>query len=204
MTATAFAALVCVATVGCESSGTEPGTGTESQPGATTSSLAQAAPTTSRTREVVDYSRLLLRPADLSDDQDTFAEQSTTPSGPDGLPGASVLFVNQDDTRAIADTIVVYPDAATAATTLRDAMPAIDTAITGATTREAPVGTDGIMAVGMSNDGSKAATLLLFTEGPALVRLEFQSAPGDTTTDEFVFNIGKMQQIALRTGLPSN
>jgi hypothetical protein len=43
---------------------------------------------------------------------------------------------------------------------------------------------------------------VLFTEGPALVRLEFQSAPGDVTTDEFVVNIGKMQQIALRTGLP--
>jgi hypothetical protein len=34
------------------------------------------------------------------------------------------------------------------------------------------------------------------------VRLEFQSAPGDVTTDQFVINIGKMQQIALRTGLP--
>ena len=61
-----------------------------------------------------------------------------------------------------------------------------------------------VMAVGMSSDGSKAVTLLLFTEGPALARLEFQSAPGDVTTDEYVLNTGKMQQIALRIGLPKN
>lgn len=73
--------------------------------------------------------------------------------------------------------------------------------VTGATPRPAPVGTDGTMAVGTSPDGGKATTLLVFTEGPALVRLEFQSAPGDTTTDDFVINVGKMQQIALRTGL---
>ncbi|MGO4445241.1 hypothetical protein AB4Z42_17975 [Mycobacterium sp. 2YAF39] len=162
-------------------------------------------PTTTQTtddKKVVDYSRLLLQPADVSDDEDTFTEQSSTPSGPDGLPGASALYVNQDDTRAIADTIVIYPDAETAAATLRDALPALGSTLTGATSRPAPVGTDGTMAVGMSKDGSKAVTLLLFTEGPALVRLEFQSAPGDVTTDQFVINIGKMQQIALRTGLP--
>lgn len=96
---------------------------------------------------------------------------------------------------------MIYPDAATAATTLRDALPAIDTAVTGATPRPVPVGSNGTLAVGTSKDGTKAATLLLFTEGPALVRLEFQSALGDATTDEFVINIGKMQQIALRTGL---
>ena len=162
-------------------------------------------PTTTQTtddKKVVDYSRLLLQPADISDDEDTFTEQSSTPSGPDGLPGASALYVNQDDTRAIADTIVIYPDAETAAATLRDALPGLGSTLTDATSRPAPVGTDGTMAVGMSKDGSKAVTLLLFTEGPALVRLEFQSAPGDVTTDQFVINIGKMQQIALRTGLP--
>ena len=117
---------------------------------------------------MVDYSRLLLQPADVSDDEDTFTEQSSTPSGPDGLPGASALYVNQDDTRAIADTIVIYPDAETAAATLRDALPGLGSTLTDATSRPAPVGTDGTMAVGMSKDGSKAVTLLLFTEGPGV------------------------------------
>jgi hypothetical protein len=204
--AIATAALICAAAIGCDSS-TGP-TGSAGSPPAVLPSIP-AAPTTSQAaptddKKVVDYSRLLLQPADLSDDEDTFTEQSSTPSGPDGLPGASALFVNQDDTRAIADTIVIYPDAETAANTLQAALPTIDTTITGATPRPAPVGTHGTMAVGMSKDGSKAVTLLLFTEGPALVRLEFQSAPGDVTTDQFVIDIGKMQRIALRTGLAPN
>lgn len=194
--------MVCAAAIGCDSS-IGPTGGTESPPAALPS--VPTSPTTSPAAEdddkKVDYSRLLLRPADLSDSEDTFTEQSTTPSGPDGLPGASALYVNQDDTRAIADTIVIYPDAETAATTLRAALPTLGSTLTDATSRPAPVGTDGTMAIGMSKDGSKAATLLLFTEGPALVRLEFQSAPGDVTTDDFVIDIGKMQQIALRTGL---
>lgn len=148
----------------------------------------------------MDYSRLLLQAGDLSDEEDNFAVRSTA-SPPDGMPGASALFVNDEDSRAISDTIVIYPDAETAASTLREALPTIDTVVAGATPRPVPVGTDGTIAVGTSPDGSKATTLLLFTEGPALVRLEFQSVPGDATTDEFVVNVGKMQQIALRTGL---
>jgi hypothetical protein len=198
----ALAALMCVAAIGCDSSGTGPAGTVPSLPASTTSS-ASAAPTTTKTDEQVDYSRLLLQPGDLSDNEDTFTEQSRTPSGPDGLPGASALLVNQDDTRAISDTIVIYPDAETAANTLKAALPTIGSTVTGATTRPAPVGSNGTMAVGTSADGSKATTLLLFNEGSALVRLEFQSAPGDVTTDQFVINIGKMQQIALRTGLAS-
>lgn len=199
---------MCVTTVGCDSS-TGPAGSAGSPPAALPSipaapTTTQPAPSSTGDDKKVDYSRLLLEPADLSDNEDTFVEQSSTPSGPDGLPGASALFVNQDDTRAISDTIVIYPDAETAAATLRDALPALGTTLTGATSRPAPVGTDGTMAVGMAKDGSKAITLLLFTEGPALVRLEFQSAPGDVTTDDFVVNIGKMQQIALRNGLPAS
>ncbi|KUI06162.1 hypothetical protein AU188_01885 [Mycobacterium sp. IS-3022] len=201
LSAIAFATLVCAAGAGCESSGPAPDGGAPRLPAFTTSQ-AQPTPTTGDAApEDGDYSGLLLRPEDLSDAEDTFAVRSTTPGGPDGLPGASALFVNQDDTRAISDAIVIYPDAATATTTLREALPTIGTVVAGATPRPVPVGTDGTMAVGMSPDGTKAATLLLFTQGSALVRLEFESAPGDATTDEFVINIGKMQQIALRTGL---
>jgi hypothetical protein len=203
-TVVTLAALLCAAAVGCDSTGTNPTTG---PPPTATNSFA-ATPTTATTAaggdHGVDYSRLLLDPADISDDEDTFSVKSTTPSGPDNSPGASAFFVNQDDTRAISDTIVIYPDAQTAAATLNAALPTIGTTVTGADVRPVPVGTHGTMAVGMSKDGSKAATLLLFTEGKALVRLEFQSAPGDVTTDEFVIRTGKMQQIALRVGLPAS
>ncbi|MCV7282533.1 hypothetical protein H7J88_23135 [Mycolicibacterium flavescens] len=194
-------AALCAAAVGCEAA-TDPNAGTGSPAAPPSSSSVQAAPTTSATGDpAVDYGRLLLTAADVSDDEDTFTVQSTNP-GPDGLPGASALFVNQDDTRAIADTIVVYPDAETASRTLRDALPSIGSVVAGATPRPVPVGTDGTLAVGTSPDGAKAATLLVFTRGPALVRLEFQSALGDATTDSYVITVGKMQEIALRTGLP--
>ncbi len=200
----AVAALMCAVAVGCDSTGTTAGTTTGGPPVAT-NSFAPTSPTTTTTaQEAPDYARLLLQPADISDDEDTFTTQSSKPTGPDGLPGASAFFVNQDDTRAIADTVVIYPDAQTAAATLQSALPTIDKTVTGATPRPAPGGTHGTMAVGMSPDGSKAVTLLLFTEGPALVRLEFQSAPGDVTTDRYVTDTGKKQQIALRTGLPKN
>lgn len=194
-------ALICA--VGCDATATDPNAGTGSPAANSATSSAQSAPTTSATGDTaVDYARLLLTASDLSDDEDTFTVQSTNP-GPDGLPGASALFVNQDDTRAIADTIVVYPDAETASRTLRDALPSIGSVVAGATPRPAPVGTDGTLAVGTSPDGAKAATLLVFTHGPALVRLEFQSALGDATTDRYVITVGKMQEIALRPGLSS-
>lgn len=202
--AAAVAALLCAVVVGCDAAGPDPDAAGESPSASSTTSSTQPAATTSRTGgadTAADYGHLLLRASDLSDGEDTFTVQSTNP-GPDGLPGASALFVNEEDTRAVADTIVIYPDAETATTTLREALPSIDTVVAGATPKPATVGTDGTMAVGTSPDGTKAATLLLFTHGPALVRLEFQSALGDATTDEFVINIGKMQQIALRTGLP--
>lgn len=195
-----MAVLICAAMVGCEASGADRSEGSGLPVPVPTTSSAQATPTTSETDTTEDYSRLLLEASDLSIGEDTFTVRSTNP-GPDGLPGASALFVNQDDTRAVADTIVIYPDAQTATKTLRDALPQLDTLVAGATPRPAPVGTDGIMAVGTSRDGTQAATLLLFTHGPALVRLEFQGALGDATTDQFVLSVGKMQDIALRLGL---
>ncbi|MGV0716334.1 hypothetical protein ABQE93_13115 [Mycolicibacterium sp. XJ662] len=201
LSAAAAAVLICAAAVGCETTGPDPnGGGAQDPAAAPTTTSAQGSPTTSPTDTAQDYSHLLLTASDLSDDEDTFTVASTNP-GPGGLPGASALFVNQDDTRAISNTIVIYPDAETATKTLREALPSIDTAVAGATPQPVPVGADGTIAVGTSPDGTKAATLLLFTHGPALARLEFQSALGDATTDEFVINIGKMQQIALRTAL---
>ncbi|BCI55377.1 hypothetical protein NIIDNTM18_46550 [Mycolicibacterium litorale] len=167
-----------------------------------------AAPTTSRTEsesaesDEVDYSHLLLTASDISDNEDVFAVRSTT-RDPGGLPGASALFVNADDTRAVSDTIAIYPDAATATSTLRRALSEVGKVVVGGAPRRAPVGTDGTIVVGTSADGTKAATLLLFTEGPALARLQFESAPGDVPTEEYVIAVGKMQQIALRTGLRS-
>ncbi|CAN5533035.1 hypothetical protein BH09ACT8_BH09ACT8_29080 [soil metagenome] len=159
-------------------------------------STAPAAP------EAVDYLRLLPTAAELTDTDDTFNQQSQQ-SQPNGMPGASAFFVNDKDTRAISDTFLVYQDAATATATLRQAAGTLPTLVNGGTPTPVPVGTDGVMIKGSYPNQEKDVTLMLFTEGPALVRLEFQSANGDPTTDRFVASVGKMQQIALRVGLPT-
>ena len=169
-------------------------------PGLTaTPSTTTTEPSSSAKAEAADYLPLLLTAADLSDADDTFTERSKG-SQPNGVAGASAFFVNDEDTRAISDTFLVYPDAATAKATLRQASGTLTTLVAGGTPTPVP-GTDGVMISGKHPTEDKAVTLLLFTEGRALVRLEFQSATGDPTTDRFVTSVGKTQAIALRVGL---
>lgn len=188
------AALITVTVSACTPA--EPGGAASSAPAPTlpaftTSSTSTAAPQAS------DYRDLLLTAADLTDADDTFVQRSREPS-PDGHPGASAFFVNAQDTRAVIDTVLIYPDDAAAAAALQQA---VSTRKVVSDPQPTGVGQGGVVIRGTRPDEDKAVTLLLFTEGPALVRLEFQSADGDVTTDPFVTSIGKMQQIALRVGL---
>jgi hypothetical protein len=112
--------------------------------------------------------------------------------------------VNDKDNRAISDTVSIYPDAAKATAALQQDASTLSTKVIGGTPKPVAVGTGGVMVVGSSPDEDKAVTLMSFTQGRALVRLEFQSAKGDPTTDQFVTGVGKMQQIALRIGLPES
>jgi hypothetical protein len=162
--------------------------------------VATTTQTTTAKAAVADYQRLLLTAADLSDADDTFNERSNQ-TQPSGQPGASAFFVNDADTRAITDTVLIYPDAAAASATLKQTSQTLTEMVADGAPTPSPVGTDGVTISGTYPDGDKAVTLLFFTEGRALVRLEFQSATDDATTDRFVTNVGKMQQIALRVGL---
>ncbi|BBX34215.1 hypothetical protein MMAG44476_13251 [Mycolicibacterium mageritense DSM 44476 = CIP 104973] len=195
-----MATVIATAATACSSSDVAP-TARWGMTPTTTSSSTAPAPSTSASAapQKADYNRLLLRASDVSIPPDTYTAQSSK-TDPNGIPGASALFVNQDDTRAIADTVVIYPDAATATATLRQAAGAVSTIVTGGTPQPFPVGTDGTVISGTSPDGAKAVTLLMFTEGRALVRLEFDSAPGDVTSPQVVTAVGRMQEIALRIG----
>jgi hypothetical protein len=110
---------------------------------------------------------------------------------------------NHGDTRAIDDTVLILPDTGAATTTLNTTVSSIGTVVSGGNPQPSPVGTGGTVASGTSPDGSKAVTVLLFTEGRAIVRLEFGSAPGDPMPPQFVTDVGKKQDIAVRTGLAS-
>ncbi|MHC9294326.1 hypothetical protein ACRCUN_17820 [Mycobacterium sp. LTG2003] len=192
---TARAALVIGTAAACDATQTPPAT-------APAPGLPAAAPTTTSPKaQASDYSHLLLQAEDVSIPPNTFTARSTTVN-PDGQDGASALFVNADDTRAIADTILIYPDVATASATLRQASAAVSTIVTGGPPQPVPVGTGGTVISGTAPDGSKAVTLLMFTQGRALVRLEFDSTPQDPVSPQTVASVGRMQQIALRIGLP--
>ena len=152
-------------------------------------------------RVAPDYRRLLIEPGDINTGTDTFATRSST-ANPGGSDGVSALFVNQHDTRAIGDTILILPDSAAATTTLNTTVSSIETVVTGGRAQPSPVGTGGTVVSGSSPDGSKAVTVLLFTEGRSVVRLEFGSAPGDPMPPQVVTDVGKKQEIAIRAGLP--
>lgn len=165
-----------------------------------TSSLPASPPKSSKSQPS-DYSHLLLQAEDVSIPPDTFTARSSNVN-PDGQSGASALFVNTDDTRAIADTILIYPDAETASATLKQASAAVSTMVTGGPPQPVPIGSNGSVISGMAPDGSKAVTLLMYTQGRAVVRLEFDSNPDDPVSPQTVASVGRMQQIALRIGLP--
>ncbi|ODR25084.1 hypothetical protein [Mycolicibacterium porcinum] len=168
---------------------------------ATPSTSASAAAPKSPKSQASDYSHLLLQAEDVSIPPDTFTARSSNVN-PDGQSGASALFVNADDTRAIADTILIYPDVATATATLKQASAAVSTMVTGGQPQPVPVGTNGTVISGTAPDGKKAVTLLMYTQGRAVVRLEFDSTPDDPVSPQTVASVGRMQQIALRIGLP--
>jgi hypothetical protein len=198
-----FATLLAIAVGGCAPS-TGVGTGSSTTPsaGPALPTIPYAPSTTSKSPapQAVDYRRLMLTAADLTDAADTFTERSNDPQ-PNGHPGASAFFVNAKDNRAIADTFLIYPDAATASATLKQAAATLPTLVAGGTPGPLAVGADGVTISGSYPVQAKSATLVFFTEGRAMVRLEFQSAQGDATTPRFVLGVAKMQDIALRIGL---
>jgi hypothetical protein len=199
-----LATIVATTAAGCDSTdpgaahrwGMTPTTATNATPPSVTPPAANPTKPGS-----IDYNRLLLTPQDVSIPPDTFTARSSS-ANPDGMPGASAFFVNTDDTKAIADTILIYPDPATATATLQQAAGAVSTIVTGGPPQPFPVGSDGTIVTGTSPDGAKAVTLLFFTQDRALVRLEFDSAPGEPTSPRVVTSVGNMQEIALRVGLP--
>jgi len=86
---------------------------------------------------------------------------------------------SQNDTRGIGDIILIFPDGSNASAALEDAKSTFADAVTGGGPEPAAVGAGAAMTSGSSSDGSKARTVLLFTDGQAFVTLECDSAPND-------------------------
>jgi hypothetical protein len=170
-----------------------------SSSGASSSSAGSSAAASPSAGQPADYSALLIKASDIGGDL-------TTPQppvlNPNGAPGVAQLFANADNTRRIGDTILVVADAATAAAGVTNTKGNYGSKVTG-TWQPADVGSNGAIISGTSPDNSQAVTVLLFTEGKALVNLEFDSAPNDPIDLDVAKDIGRKQDAAIKSGLPN-
>jgi hypothetical protein len=66
----------------------------------------------------------------------------------------------------------------------------------------ADVGIGGQLAVGPSPDGSKSKAIVMFAEGKTFTVLEFESPPNDPVQPDFVLDLGRKQDAAIKSGLP--
>lgn len=98
---------------------------------------------------------------------------------PGGAESVAVAFSNEDETRTIGDSNVIMPDAAAAKTALDGAVAALNKSIADPSPQPAEAGTSSFSASGEAPDGSKAVTVVTFTEGVAFVVMEFDGAAGD-------------------------
>ena len=202
LAATTLAVGVAVTGCGSEKSSSP----SSSAPSSTSTSAASSSATTTPTSsggaaQPNDYSNLLIKPSDIVVPGDTFTLTQTLPvPNPAGAEG---VFTNQGGTRKLDDTIYVYPDAGAAAQALDQSAKAIQELSVKAPPTPVNVGTGGQMAVGPSPDGSKAKWIVMFTEGRVFTVLEFESPPNDPLQPDFVSDLGRKQDAAIKSGLPS-
>jgi hypothetical protein len=142
----------------------------------------------------------LIKASDITLPGDTFTAAPPIQNA-NGQPGVAQMFSNQNDARHIGDDILILPDADMAVSELDLEKAALGNTVTGGTPVPAAVGTAGTMVSGIALDGSKAVTVLLFTEGKAFINLEFDSAPNDPVPPAFVADVGQKQDTAIKNGL---
>jgi hypothetical protein len=165
---------------------------------AATSTTGSGAVTSPSPAQPTDYSSLLIKASDVGGDL-------TTPQppvlNPNNAPGVAQLFANADNSRRIGDTILIVADPDVAAKGVENTKANYAGKVTG-TWQPVDVGSNGAIISGNSPDNSQAVTVLLFTQGKALVNLEFDSAPTDPIDPAVATDIGRKQATAIKNGLP--
>ena len=165
----------------------------------TSSEESDTAETGTPAAEPSDYGSLLLPPADMGAD-------TQTPGGvqlnPGGNPGAAQVYASPDGKQQIIDTILVFPDLAAADSNFQSNSATLNTVTTGPA-EPVEIGDQGVMAIGTSPDGSKSVTAILFSQGKALVSLNFEGAPDDAVPPEVAKDIATKQATLVADGLPA-
>ena len=187
---TAFA--VCIGLAGCG--------GDKSTAPAPSSSASPSA----------DYSALLIKASDITQPADFFTNAPPTgftagasTTNPNGKPGVAGVFKSQDGSRQISDTVLVLVDAAAAKSALDAAVAGIGRSVSIPTPQPFAVGDNGTLFSGASPDQSKGVTVAMFTQGKAFITLEFDGATNDPVDVDFLNDVAKKQDAAIKTGLSS-
>jgi hypothetical protein len=149
---------------------------------------------------ISDYTTLLIKAGDIKA-PDPFTAGPPT-KDPNGQQGAMVTFTDQDHSHAIIDTIQILPDIQAAANALESAK-ATHRETLQAKSLNAEVGVGGSTVSGLSPDHSKGVTVLLFTEGKAMVTLRFEGPSFALAPQEFVTDVGQKQDEAIKKSLGS-
>ncbi|HEY5149133.1 MAG TPA: hypothetical protein VIJ23_04810 [Mycobacterium sp.] len=165
---------------------------------ATTSS--STAGTTSAAAAATDYTALLIKPEDIVIPGDTFTGEPPQ-LNPAGSEGVAAGFRNADETRAIGDTIMILPDPEAAKTAMDGAVKALDQSIANPSPEPAQVGDNGVIGSGTSPDGSKAVTVVTFSQGKGFVVLQFDSPAGDPVPTDFATSLAQKQADNIKAGL---
>lgn len=172
--------------------------------GLPTAATAAATPTTTTAAaKPYDYRRLLLQPQDMALPNAGYSVPEPATLNPSGIPGAEVMLTSNDGTNAVGTTIVLLDKASAAPVELPKAIANLKTVTSKEPPVPVPVGDAGVAITGVTPDGTKSATALLFRQDRALVRIDFYSTLGAVTPLATVIDIGQKQSVALRAGLPA-
>jgi hypothetical protein len=164
----------------------------------TASSVAASSVSTSAAAQPPDYTGLLIQASDINAPE-TFT--ATAPiNNPNGQPGVTTTFSNQDRTHVIVDSVQILPDPAAAVRALETAKATTNGYVHG-TPEPIAIGTSGTTIKGPSPDGAKGVTVLMFTEGRAFAQLEFDGPPDSLVPPDFVADVGQKQDAATKKEL---
>lgn len=189
----AFSLAACSSSGGGSDATTSAGSRTTASSAADTTSSAPT-DTTSSPATTTDYSTLLIAASDIP----IAGFQRGTPATPPQGTGTTVAFTGEGG-RTVGDTILVLPSAAEAQTVSASTIAAAKTGVTGAEVTTAPIG-DGGTAIRGTGSGGEVA-VLVFSEGKAVVVLEFDSAAGDPVPTDVVQAVATAQDTKIKSGL---
>jgi hypothetical protein len=162
------------------------------------SSTAKSGSATSTQAKPKDFAGLLIKASDINAPEPFTA--SPPINNPNGALGAATTFSDQDRSHVITDTIQILLDPAAAANAL-DAAKAAQTESLHGKSEPVDVGAGGTTISGLSPDRSKGVTVLLFTEGKALATLQFDGPSYALAPRDFVTDVGRKQDAAIKKGL---